>query len=83
MLFDEIVSNAWATGDPGLLFYDRINAANPTPELGPLEATNPCGEQPLLAYEFRNLGSINVARFVRAGAIDYTELAEVISQGVH
>jgi ribonucleoside-diphosphate reductase alpha chain len=83
VLFDEIVSNAWETGDPGLLFYDRINAANPTPELGPLEATNPCGEQPLLAYESCNLGSINVARFVRAGAIDYTELAEVISQGVH
>ena len=82
-LFDEIVSNAWETGDPGLLFYDRINAANPTPELGALEATNPCGEQPLLAYESCNLGSINVARFVRAGAIEYAELAEVISHAVH
>jgi ribonucleoside-diphosphate reductase alpha chain len=83
VLFDEIVSSAWETGDPGLLFYDRINAANPTPDVGPLEATNPCGEQPLLAYESCNLGSINVARFVRAEAIDYTELAEVVSQAVH
>jgi ribonucleoside-diphosphate reductase alpha chain len=83
VLFDEIVSNAWETGDPGLLFYDCIDAANPTPELGSLDATNPCGEQPLLAYESCNLGSINVARFVRAGTIDYTELAEVISQAVH
>ncbi|HTA72444.1 MAG TPA: adenosylcobalamin-dependent ribonucleoside-diphosphate reductase [Bryobacteraceae bacterium] len=83
VLFDEIVSNAWETGDPGLLFYDRINAANPTPDLGPLEATNPCGEQPLLAYESCNLGSINVARFVRAAAIDYAELAKVVSEAVH
>ncbi len=82
-LFDEIVLNAWETGDPGLLFYDRINAANPTPDLGPLEATNPCGEQPLLAYESCNLGSINVARFVRAGTIDYIQLSEVVSQAVH
>ena len=82
-LFDEIVSNAWETGDPGLLFHDRINAANPTPELGALDATNPCGEQPLLPYESCNLGSINVARFARAGAIDYTELAEVVSHAVH
>jgi len=82
-LFEEIASNAWATGDPGLLFYDRINAANPTPELGAIEATNPCGEQPLLAYESCNLGSINVARFVRGGAVDYEELKTVIRHAVH
>jgi ribonucleoside-diphosphate reductase alpha chain len=83
VLFDEIVSNAWETGDPGLLFYDRINAANPTPALGPIEATNPCGEQPLLPYESCNLGSIDVSRFVRDGAVDYAELGEVVSHAVH
>jgi ribonucleoside-diphosphate reductase alpha chain len=82
-LFDEIVTNAWATGDPGLLFYDRINAANPTPHLGAIEATNPCGEQPLLPYESCNLGSINVARLVRAGSVDYDRLATVIAHAVH
>jgi ribonucleoside-diphosphate reductase alpha chain len=82
-LFDEIVANAWQTGDPGLLFYDRINAANPTPHLGPIEATNPCGEQPLLPYESCNLGSINIAKFVRSGAIDYEELGPVVAHAVH
>ena len=82
-LFDEIVSNAWRTGDPGLLFYDRINAANPTPGAGPIEATNPCGEQPLLPYESCNLGSINIARFVVAGAIDYPALASAVERAVH
>jgi len=82
-LFDQIVANAWETGDPGLLFYDRINAANPTPHFGPLEATNPCGEQPLLPYESCNLGSINVARFVRSRAIDYDRLGAVIAHAVH
>jgi ribonucleoside-diphosphate reductase alpha chain len=82
-LFEEIVANAWETGDPGLLFYDRINAANPTPQLGTIEATNPCGEQPLLPYESCNLGSINVSRFARAGAIDYDELGGVVAHAVH
>ena len=82
-LFDEIVSNAWNTGDPGLLFYDRINAANPTPALGAIEATNPCGEQPLLANESCNLGSINVARFFRNGSIDYDELGITVGHAVH
>ena len=82
-LFDEIVSNAWHTGDPGLLFYDRINAVNPTPGLGCIEATNPCGEQPLLPYESCNLGSINVSRFVAGGAIDYPALANVVAHAVH
>src|SRR5258708_2306446 len=82
-LFDQIVANAWATGDPGLLFYDRINAANPTPQLGAIEATNPCGEQPLLPYESCNLGSVNVARFVRSGAIDYDRLDNVLDANVY
>ncbi len=82
-LFDEIVANAWATGDPGLLFYDRINAANPTPHLGAIEATNPCGEQPLLPYESCNLGSINVARLVRSNSVDYDRLATVVAHAIH
>ena len=82
-LFEEIVAKAWSTGDPGLLFYDRINAANPTPSLGPIEATNPCGEQPLLPNESCTLGSINVARFVRNDRVDYPELGLAVAHAVH
>jgi ribonucleoside-diphosphate reductase alpha chain len=82
-LFDDIVMNAWRTGDPGLLFEDQINAANPTPALGRIEATNPCGEQPLLPYESCNLGSINVAQFVRGASIDHDALATQIRAAVH
>jgi len=88
-VFRRIVSAAWRTGDPGMVFIDRINAspANPTPALGQIEATNPCGEQPLLPNEACNLGSLNVARFARRGAdgemgIDWEEMERVVRLAV-
>lgn len=81
-VFEEIVKSAWRTGDPGLIFLDSINRNNPTPQLGEIEATNPCGEQPLLPYESCNLGSINVARFVRNGRIDFERLRGIIHLAV-
>lgn len=78
-VMDRIVDAAWATGDPGLVFIDRANAstANPTPEVEPLEATNPCGEQWLGPYDACNLGSINLGAFVHDGEIDWAELERV------
>ncbi len=81
-LFDAIVAAAWATGDPGLLFIDEINRTNPTPALGAIEATNPCGEQPLLAYESCTLGSINLAAFAAARDVAWQRLADVVYDAV-
>src|SRR5437016_6638746 len=83
-VFERIVRAAWRTGDPGMIFIDRINAspANPTPEIGMVEATNPCGEQPLLPNEACNLGSLNVSKFARQSedgewSIDWDEMERV------
>jgi ribonucleoside-diphosphate reductase alpha chain len=86
LIFDRLVEAAWASGEPGLVFLDTINRTNPTPRLGIIESTNPCGEQPLLAYESCTLGSINVANFVARPearpTIDFVRLAETISLAV-
>ncbi|MBI2860727.1 MAG: adenosylcobalamin-dependent ribonucleoside-diphosphate reductase [Chloroflexi bacterium] len=81
-LFNMIVNNAWKTGDPGLIFLDEINLYNPTPRLGRMEATNPCGELPLLPYESCNLGSINLSRTVVDGRMDWQKLEDLVSLGV-
>jgi ribonucleoside-diphosphate reductase alpha chain len=88
-VFDKIVDSAWRTGDPGIIFLDRINRDNSTPQLGNIESTNPCGEQPLLPFESCNLGSVNLARMLRYQdgreakvEVDYPKLAEVVRTAV-
>ena len=85
-VFEILVQKAWESGDPGIVFLDRINRDNPTPQLGEMESTNPCGEQPLLPYEACNLGSINLAAFYRADgktdSIDWADLKNTIHLSV-
>jgi ribonucleoside-diphosphate reductase alpha chain len=82
-LLTTIATVAWRTGDPGVLFIDRINADNPIPDAGPIEATNPCGEQPLLPFESCVLGSVSLARFASGGEVDWAGLGAAVRDGVH
>ena len=84
-VFDLITRFAWQYGDPGMIFIDRINEsrANPTPQLGKIEATNPCGEQPLLPYDACTLGSINLSLFVKGDDFDWEALRQTTHQSVH
>ncbi len=87
-VFDKIVNNAWSTGEPGIIFLDRLNRDNVVPEFGMIESTNPCGEQPLLPYESCNLGSINLVAMVEETAdgsyqINYDKLAATVDKAVH
>src|SRR4051794_36296023 len=77
-VWDKMVLGAWRTGEPGVFFIDEANRYNPVPHLGLYEATNPCGEQPLLAYDVCNLGSINIGAFVQDGRLDWDELKQTV-----
>jgi len=81
-VLDAIANAAWAVGDPGMVFIDRVNELQPTPGLGKIEATNPCGEQPLLPFESCTLGSIDVGKFVKNGMLDWERLRRTIHDAV-
>jgi ribonucleoside-diphosphate reductase alpha chain len=82
-VWEKIIHGAWRTGEPGVYFTDRANYYNPVPHLGSYEATNPCGEQPLLPYDVCNLGSINVGVFIKDGDIDWDGLRQVVHLCTH
>lgn len=82
-IFEKIVHCAWTSGEPGIIFLDRINDANPTPALGQIEATNPCGEQPLLPFESCTLGSVNLSAMVVDGDLDVNLLKTTVRDAVH
>ncbi len=81
-LLDRIAASAWASGEPGLVFVDRVERDNPTPDAGRFEAVNPCGEQPLLPFEACTLGSVNLACFERGGGVDHDALGACVRDGV-
>ncbi len=83
MVWDKMIEGAWRTGEPGVFFIDEANRHNPVPTLGSYEATNPCGEQPLLAYDVCNLGSINVGYYVRDGQMDWDAFKRDIHLSTH
>lgn len=83
-VFDAIIQMAWKNGEPGIVFLDRVNMDNPTPKIGRIEATNPCGEQPLLPYESCNLGSINLSKMATENKeIDWEKIAKITERSVH
>ncbi len=82
-VFDLAIKMAWKNGEPGIIFLDRINKDNPTPRIGEIESTNPCGEQPLLPYESCNLGSINLSKMICDGEIDWKKLGETTRKATH
>ena len=82
-VWDRLIDNAWRSGDPGVVFIDEVNRYNPTPSVGVIESTNPCGEQPLLPYESCNLGSINLAKMIYGTEIDWEKLRKTVQTAIH